>query len=70
MDALLVAKYHLLHAALGLLAPEFDGQITAPAISISRDQIREAAKVLFDSPVLTGAASMLAEYAMSDGRRS
>lgn len=58
-DALLAAKYQLLHAALTLVAAEI-GE-TVGDVPINRDHALEAARLLLDSPLVNGAASMLVE---------
>ena len=58
-DAILAAKYHLLHAALTLLAAEI-GE-AGSEVPINRDRALEAARLLLDSPLVNGAAAMLVE---------
>jgi len=56
-DALRVAMYVLLDAALGLLAAELHGSV--PRRQITDEQAQAAARLLLDSPTLKGAATML-----------
>jgi len=63
-DADHVALYHLLHAALTLLAADLGPK--RPYVVRTSPALDEAARLILDSPVLKGAVSMLAASARAE----